>query len=295
MINTNKKVIELDYENIELLSHKRFNAFAVVNAFENAELHHHIFFELLYIISGTVHHSINGETTEEMHKGDFIFIDIGTIHEYQSNGAKALNVIFTPRLIDKNISTCMSVTELFKRTSLNLETLLTSFPSDTVLHDTDGALLNLIMFLKAKFNNPLPLSYSIIRDCVISMLMHITEPQFISHKSLNRITKALLKIIDEHYSEPNLLSRAANELKYTIPYISATFKNDFGISFKEYLQIHRINKAKHLLDTTNMSILDISFAVGYSNIKFFRTTFKKYTNITPTQYKTSSLINHPKK
>ena len=62
--------------------------------------------------------------------------------------------------------------------------------------------------------------------------------------------------------------------------ISAVFKNDFGVSFKEYLQIHRINKAKYLLDTTNMSVSDIGYAVGYSNIKFHKPIRIKHTSDT---------------
>ena len=90
-----------------------------------------------------------------------------------------------------------------------------------------------------------------------------------------------------HYSGQNLLSTAAAELNYTIPYISAVFKAEFGINFKEYLLKCRINNAKKLLRTTDMSVSEVGSAVGYSDIKFFRKLFKKHTNMTPRQYKSA--------
>ncbi|MEE1047003.1 MAG: helix-turn-helix domain-containing protein [Clostridia bacterium] len=279
---------ELKIPDIEVLSHKQMNGFTIINATDAALSHHHIFFEILYVVKGTVYHSVNGSSKEAMHEGDFVFIDIGTIHEYNSYNANILNIIFTPQFIDKNMQFCFSITELFKRKAFNPETPAISFPADTVLHDTDGTLLNIIMFLKSKFENPQILSYTIMRHGIISMLMHILEPQYLRQKSVSNITESLLKMIDAHYTEQNLLTRAANKINYTIPHISATFKKDLGISFKEYLQMYRINQAKHLLDTSDMSISEVSYAVGYSDVRFFRSTFKKITNATPSQYRRSS-------
>jgi YesN/AraC family two-component response regulator len=67
--------------------------------------------------------------------------------------------------------------------------------------------------------------------------MHIIEPEIKNTNHTNPIIEALVALIDEHYSEQNLMTYAAKELNYTIPYLSAVFKNHFGISFKEFISI----------------------------------------------------------
>ncbi|MBE7012079.1 MAG: helix-turn-helix domain-containing protein [Ruminococcaceae bacterium] len=297
MIIQNQSIM-LNIKDAEDAFHKQIDNFAIHESQQEYSLspnHHHTFLEMVYVVSGTIDHSINGEELKPLHAGDYIFIDIGTTHSLVVHNALGITMVFTPQLIDKNIQSCSSLKELFKNDKFSSEMRSGAFPVDTILHDNDGSLLNIIRFLKSKFENPQRLSGKIIRNSVISMLMHILEPQFQDNKKINPITEALIKIVDEHYQEQNLLSCSAAELNYTIPYISAVFKNDFGVSFKEYLQIHRINKAKYLLDTTNMAISDICYAVGYSNIKFFRSIFRKYTNMTPTQYKKSPSFDHIKK
>ena len=58
-------------------------------------------------------------------------------------------------------------------------------------------------------------------------------------------------------------------------------------NFNSILNYTRINRSCELLLNTNKSIIDICFLVGYNNIKTFNNNFKKYKNITPTEFKNS--------
>lgn len=58
-------------------------------------------------------------------------------------------------------------------------------------------------------------------------------------------------------------------------------------NFSSFLNYTRINRSCELLLNTNKSIIDICFLVGYNNIKTFNNNFKKYKNITPTEFKNS--------
>ena len=113
------------------------------------------------------------------------------------------------------------------------------------------------------------------------------EPIISNKQKLHPISDFLVKLVDERYFDHNLINHAVIKLHSPKSYISTIFKKDFNITFTEYLQIYRINKAKSLLDSTNMSINDISLAVGYSDIKTFRALFKRYTNMSPKEYKNS--------
>ena len=53
----------------------------------------------------------------------------------------------------------------------------------------------------------------------------------------------------------------------------------------QYIVSLRVNAAKGYLENTNKSISEISDAVGYENALYFSRLFKKYTGMTPTEYK----------
>lgn len=56
-------------------------------------------------------------------------------------------------------------------------------------------------------------------------------------------------------------------------------------NFSSFLNYTRINKACEMLKTSNDSVIDICFNVGYNNIKTFNNNFIKYKHITPTEFK----------
>ena len=62
-------------------------------------------------------------------------------------------------------------------------------------------------------------------------------------------------------------------------------KKEVGVNFSEYLIKVRIKNAKEMLLNTEGSVEDISYAVGYSDIKYFSRIFKKYMGVTPTEFR----------
>jgi len=56
-----------------------------------------------------------------------------------------------------------------------------------------------------------------------------------------------------------------------------------------YLTNYRIGEAKRLIQESNLNFSQIALAVGYDNIYYFSTIFKKHTGMTPTEYSKSLL------
>jgi len=54
-----------------------------------------------------------------------------------------------------------------------------------------------------------------------------------------------------------------------------------SMSFKELLVEHRFKMAEYLLKTTNLSVADIAFAVGYENPSYFYRQFRRRYGKTP--------------
>lgn len=68
-------------------------------------------------------------------------------------------------------------------------------------------------------------------------------------------------------------------------YLSSIFKKEVGVSFVEYLAITRIEKSKELLKEADLKIQDISFMVGYNDVKYFSKLFIKHTGLKPKEYR----------
>lgn len=63
------------------------------------------------------------------------------------------------------------------------------------------------------------------------------------------------------------------------------FKKNRGISFITFLNHFRILSSYSMLEETEMSISEICYAVGYSDVPHFNRTFKKVTRVSPTVYR----------
>ena len=93
--------------------------------------------------------------------------------------------------------------------------------------------------------------------------------------------------LDMHYKEKIDLEQLAHSLGYTKYYLSTCFKKELGISISEYLTKRRISYAKTLLETSYLDIQTISDDLNFSTPSHFSSVFKKYTGLTPRQYRTN--------
>ncbi|MNF03422.1 HTH-type transcriptional regulator YesS [compost metagenome] len=85
------------------------------------------------------------------------------------------------------------------------------------------------------------------------------------------------------------LDRLAEEFDLHPTYISKLFKEQMEDNFIDYLIKIRIEAAKELLLDKNIKINDVSDAVGYMHSRSFTRTFKKYTGLTPTEYREQAI------
>ena len=82
------------------------------------------------------------------------------------------------------------------------------------------------------------------------------------------------------------LSDIAELFFYNEVYLGRLFKSEVGKSFNDYINSQRIKSACSLL-TTPLSIIEISEQIGYNSVTYFNRVFKKYTGLTPTEYRST--------
>ena len=95
----------------------------------------------------------------------------------------------------------------------------------------------------------------------------------------------ILKYINEFYMKDIKAYEVADYINISPNYFSTLFKQKTGISFNEYLNKVRIEKALILLKETSDQVSTIANDVGYHEYKYFAQVFKKITNLTPTEYR----------
>lgn len=95
----------------------------------------------------------------------------------------------------------------------------------------------------------------------------------------------ILHFIDMNFTNPSLLIEdVANELSYSVSYISAILKRN-GTSFTKIVTDLRMKKALTLLSDQNNRIITIARDVGYTDPYYFSHCFKKYTGLSPDEYR----------
>ena len=68
-------------------------------------------------------------------------------------------------------------------------------------------------------------------------------------------------------------------------YISRVFKKKFNKNIKDYITEKKMEKAKWLLENTDLKIYEVSDASGYTDYFYFTRVFRKLTGITPTEWR----------
>ncbi|MGI6255972.1 MAG: response regulator transcription factor [Acutalibacter sp.] len=107
----------------------------------------------------------------------------------------------------------------------------------------------------------------------------------IGHYSKDSILDDILHYIDHNYVNPLKLENIAPLFGYNCSYLGKLFKQKTGKSFNTYLDQLRIQHSKELLQRGDLKIYEVAEKVGYSNVDYFSTKFKKYEGISPAEYR----------
>ncbi|MFM1525361.1 response regulator transcription factor [Helcococcus bovis] len=100
----------------------------------------------------------------------------------------------------------------------------------------------------------------------------------------SKSTVQILEYIEQNYKDKiNIddLIKITNKGKTSL---LVNFKEDTNKTLTEYVNIFRIKKAILLMYETDYTIENISYEVGFSNYRYFSSVFKKYMDITPSEF-----------
>ncbi|MCX2582346.1 helix-turn-helix domain-containing protein [Pedobacter sp. MR22-3] len=119
--------------------------------------------------------------------------------------------------------------------------------------------------------------------------------QFITRKAINhQLLDQLEEIVKGYFANDNLGLRGlptvgyiAEKLNVSPGYLSGLLKTLIGQNTQQYLHQKLIDLAKEKLSTTNLSISEIAYALGFEHLQSFTKLFKSKTNLTPSAFRQS--------
>jgi len=104
-------------------------------------------------------------------------------------------------------------------------------------------------------------------------------------EQLNGTVENMKRMIEKDYSRGITLAEIADRLDFSPNYLGVLFDRITGKSFKAYLAEYRIEQAKRLLATTELPVGRVAESVGFSDVTYFSTLFRKLTGMTPSSYR----------
>ena len=97
----------------------------------------------------------------------------------------------------------------------------------------------------------------------------------------DHIIEKAKRYIEDNYNDYITLDDIAAHVYLNKSYFSTFFKNKVGLTYREYLQNYRIQKAVELIRNSDRKVYEIAQAVGYNDSAHFIRAFKKVTGKNP--------------
>ena len=91
--------------------------------------------------------------------------------------------------------------------------------------------------------------------------------------------------MDRHFAEPLCIPRLARIAEVSHAHFIRTFRDTFGETPHRYLQRRRVERAMFLLRSTERSVTDICFDVGFNSLGTFSRTFHDIVGESPTTFR----------
>jgi two-component system, response regulator YesN len=153
-----------------------------------------------------------------------------------------------------------------KNKGIQAHQLLNDYDAIRLYDQSEKSILDLMEWIKYTINSAFQYEYQMEQSqSIVEKVKKIVELNM-----WNEITRE--DIANQCYLHPDYLDRI--------------FKKKTGYSVSKFLVHERLTKAKELLEKTDLSISTIAVTVGYKNMSHFSTTFKKFTNFNPNDYRT---------
>lgn len=185
-------------------------------------------------------------------------------------------------LMELELRTAARYPDLFKNHLVShMEQMLSAFSISVIDYESEEAPVVNQFRLLMEMNS----AQQLRQQCLVLIQ---TLREYVETANVQRSDKVekALKFIEEHFDDPGICADMIGDaLGLSASYVSRLLRQNTGMGVVDYIHSARLKKAKELLTQTDMSVDDISVAVGFSSRWTLTRSFKRYENTTPGAYR----------
>lgn len=109
-------------------------------------------------------------------------------------------------------------------------------------------------------------------------------------KTQNNLIRQVCQFLLKHVEEKQSLNEIAECLYVNPKYLGSLFRQEMGCSYKKYVTMLKMNRAKRILETGQDKIFEVAEQLGYDDVDYFSRLFKQETGISPSMYRERGLV-----
>jgi AraC family transcriptional regulator, L-rhamnose operon regulatory protein RhaS len=258
--------------------------------------HKHNFFELVYVLEGGGKHIVN-DNGYEYRKGSLLLLTPDDYHSFEIREKTAFCIIvfnkiyFSREIPAKN--NLLDFSEPFKKLEIILHNS-SYLRNEPIRTDRDRDLIEiLVRNLIEEMKGERFFSKTIIQNSIFLLInivaRNIQENLSAGFKNINPKSEIgdILAYIQQNIYKKEMLrvEVMADHFYKSKHYISQYFKTETGQSLKDYVSKYRVNLAKNRLIHSNLTILQISDELGYTDESHLNKMFKLFFGQTAKQFR----------
>jgi AraC-like DNA-binding protein/ligand-binding sensor protein len=99
------------------------------------------------------------------------------------------------------------------------------------------------------------------------------------------LVKKVRTFLENRYHGPVMLEEVAKAMRYSTFYFCKLFKKATGITFTDFLNRVRVEKAKNLLENPHLRVNEVAFEVGFQSLPHFNRVFRKIVGVSPSEFR----------
>lgn len=224
--------------------------------------------ELIYVKKGFVDVTIDG-VSDRVSEGGISFLFPYIIHSYENAPDAIVSImLFDPRLT------------FYERL------LLSNKPKTPFLMGNDdlAQMFSRVIEMNRSKDKEIAKGALAYLNAIIAELLPFLSLEKSNSVELD-ISKKILEYCSEHFCEKISIKRLSDDLFISRSYVSKVFSSKLCYSFREYINALRIDKAKKMLKTTELKIVDIMLECGFENQSSFNRVFMDIVGESPGEYR----------
>ncbi len=242
----------------------------------NTGIHFHEFFEIEIAISGEGNCMLNGSeypmkcgTGYILTPADFHFLN-------GSDNLTLYNIMFDDSIVDKELLVKLFENEKNRYFTFDQQQMKEiSFMCDMLIKEYGS-----------EDDNSAFAAANLLELIIIFILRKIGKSQNRSNRT-SEVMNSVLRYIYTHLRENPTLNQMASMYSYSPNYFSRLFREVTGKKYTEFLNSLKINTAKRLLSSSDISVKEIAEECGYSSVSNFYRAFKDETKVAPLTFRRS--------